>query len=446
MRLVKFEALKVFDHLNFFVEFNKDITFLTGINGSGKTTALRLVLALMTPSFQELDIIPHKKATIHLDLNGKIISISSQNDDESITITTSGIKEELTYDRVDIRQFEGRQNAEERIEEHYAIIEERFSNHPVIQFLTEIDTPTFLGLERRQRVSSHTPTRMFYKYSPTGRRMPRKNRAPFRGTLGASLYEIQLLVQDFYRTLRMRQDRINEKLKEDMLLSAFQYEPLQGQLSFSELDLPKWHDKQQLDRKRKEIEEALVGLGISPNKFQKAISDYFDQFSRLTSMNFDKESSEFIEWLINKPQIDRITRIFTIVDVYNVKIKDLFSPVEKFLSLVNRFFDDSNKVLRIDSVGWLEVKHKGQKSKSIESLSSGERQIVVMLAHLSINEERRRAGIFIVDEPELSLHLKWQEIFVDSIMEASPSTQFVLATHSPSIVVDRRDRFVSIGE
>ena len=43
-------------------------------------------------------------------------------------------------------------------------------------------------------------------------------------------------------------------------------------------------------------------------------------------------------------------------------------------------------------------------------------------------------GIFIVDEPELSLHLGWQEIFVRSITEASPKTQFILATHSPTIV------------
>lgn len=444
MRLVKFEALEVFGSLRFFVEFNKDITFLTGINGSGKTTAIRLMLALITPSFQELDIIPHKRASIDIELDGKIISISSESDENSVTINASGIKEKLAYDRLDFRQFSDRPNVEEKIEEHYVMMEDRFTNHPIIQFLTKIDTPTFLGLERRQRVSL-PPTRMFYKYSQAGRRMPQKSRAPFSGTLGASLYEIQILVQDFYRNLRMRQDRINEKLKEDMLLSSFQYEPMQGDLSLSELKLPQWHEKQKLDEKRKEIEEALVGLGISPNKFQKAINDYFNQLSRLTSTNFDKDSSEFIEWIINKPQIDRITRIFTIVDEYNVKIKNIFLPIERFLSLVNRFFHDSNKILRIDSVGWLEVKHEGQKSKSIESLSSGERQIVVMLAHLSINEERRKAGVFIVDEPELSLHMKWQEIFVDSIIEASPSTQFILATHSPSIVVERRDKYVEIG-
>jgi predicted ATP-binding protein involved in virulence len=57
-----------------------------------------------------------------------------------------------------------------------------------------------------------------------------------------------------------------------------------------------------------------------------------------------------------------------------------------------------------------------------------------MIAHLIFEESRRPSGIFIIDEPELSLHLAWQEIFVDSISKASPKTQFILATHSPTII------------
>jgi predicted ATP-binding protein involved in virulence len=54
-----------------------------------------------------------------------------------------------------------------------------------------------------------------------------------------------------------------------------------------------------------------------------------------------------------------------------------------------------------------------------------------MLAQLIFGAKRE---IFIIDEPELSLHLGWQELFVDSITTSSPETQFILATHSPSIV------------
>ncbi len=54
-----------------------------------------------------------------------------------------------------------------------------------------------------------------------------------------------------------------------------------------------------------------------------------------------------------------------------------------------------------------------------------------MLAQLIFGKKR---FVFIIDEPELSLHLGWQEIFVKTILDASLNTQFILATHSPSIV------------
>jgi len=52
-----------------------------------------------------------------------------------------------------------------------------------------------------------------------------------------------------------------------------------------------------------------------------------------------------------------------------------------------------------------------------------------MIAHLIFEEAQKSSGIFIIDEPELSLHIAWQEIFVHSIMQASPNTQFILATN-----------------
>lgn len=438
MKVLRLDAEKVYGHLKLSIEFNSDITFLTGTNGSGKTTALRLILALVSPSLRELDLIPHDSATLTLEYDSKEYFVKSQLMEDSVALFVSSIDEKLKFNKLDYDQYDDRPNSARRIEEHYSLLEEKLSDHPVIKFLTQIETPTFLGLERRQRESILSSR----AYSL---RMPPRRRRAFQGTLGASLHEIQGLIQSYFKRIRIRHDRINDALKEEILLSTFKYEPFHQQVSFSDLDLPEWKDRELISSKKREMEDALLGLGIDPGRFRHIIGDFFDQLSHLATTDIDKESSEFIEWIINKPQIDRITRIFNIVDDYNEKLRNLFAPVERFLSLVNRFFKDSGKNLGIDSVGWLEVRQKGQAPKSIESLSSGERQIVVMLAHLFISEQLKRTGLFIVDEPELSLHLKWQEIFVDSLLEASPSTQFILATHSPSIVLDRQDNFLSIG-
>jgi predicted ATPase len=101
----------------------------------------------------------------------------------------------------------------------------------------------------------------------------------------------------------------------------------------------------------------------------------------------------------------------------------------------------------IDEVGWLFVSAGGsERPQPLDVLSSGERQLVVIFGHLAINREINRAGVFVIDEPEVSLHVRWQEIFVESILEASPGNQFILATHSPAIVMDRDERCVSLDQ
>jgi predicted ATPase len=61
-------------------------------------------------------------------------------------------------------------------------------------------------------------------------------------------------------------------------------------------------------------------------------------------------------------------------------------------------------------------------------------QLIVIITHLVFCEQNDEPTVFVIDEPELSLHISWQEKFVKAITEASPSTQFILATHSPAII------------
>jgi predicted ATP-dependent endonuclease of OLD family len=42
----------------------------------------------------------------------------------------------------------------------------------------------------------------------------------------------------------------------------------------------------------------------------------------------------------------------------------------------------------------------------------------------------------IMDEPELSLHTDWQEKLIDYIRQLNENVQIIIATHSPSIVIN----------
>ncbi|RKZ55516.1 MAG: hypothetical protein DRR08_24145 [Candidatus Parabeggiatoa sp. nov. 2] len=438
MKIERLIAEAVFGHLNFELKFNHDMTFLTGINGNGKTTALRLILALSTPSLRELEQIPHHSVELLIQADDKHFTIKSTCYHDKLLLSVNTETEPLEYSRLNLSQLEERDAA--RIEEHYSITEEKFYEHPVIKCLSHLETPTFLGLEKRQPAIYPSP---IYNLHPSSQLITQKKR-PFRDAVGASLSELQLLIQEFFRKIRHGQDRFNEKLKEDILLSVFQYEPVSAG-HFANFDLLKWQEREFISHKREEIENTLAGLGLKEAKFKQVIDDFFDRLLKRLATADGKEGPEgLIEWLVNKPQIERITKIFQIVDDYKDRMDQLMAPITRFLSLVNRFLADTHKELQMDAVGWLVVKMKGQPDRTLEALSSGERQIVTILAHLALNEHRSQAGVFIVDEPELSLHLKWQEIFIEALIEASPSTQFILATHAPAIVLEREDKCLTM--
>jgi len=54
MRLERFTGESIHGFLNLDIKFFSDLTFLIGINGCGKTTALDAIIALITPSFLSL--------------------------------------------------------------------------------------------------------------------------------------------------------------------------------------------------------------------------------------------------------------------------------------------------------------------------------------------------------------------------------------------------------
>ncbi len=77
---------------------------------------------------------------------------------------------------------------------------------------------------------------------------------------------------------------------------------------------------------------------------------------------------------------------------------------------------------------------------SIQHLSSGEKQLLIFFTNLIFRVNKKQTGIFVVDEPELSLHLSWQRIFVEKTMEINPNMQLIFATHSPEFVGKYREK------
>ena len=106
------------------------------------------------------------------------------------------------------------------------------------------------------------------------------------------------------------------------------------------------------------------------------------------------------------------------------------------------FFKEGGKSIEVQGNGNIIIINKKRKLKKmhVEELSSGEKQIIILMAYLAFKVDGHGQRIYIVDEPEVSLHITWQERFVDALVEVCPDGQFVLATHSPSIIAKKERR------
>lgn len=108
--------------------------------------------------------------------------------------------------------------------------------------------------------------------------------------------------------------------------------------------------------------------------------------------------------------------------------KQLLSSINHLIETFNKFLIGGKRLEIDDSQLKICV---GKSEHSVDYLSSGERHILTFLA-LVVTAGRGR-NFLIIDEPEISLNVKWQRILMEVILELVPSTQVIVATHSPVI-------------
>lgn len=97
----------------------------------------------------------------------------------------------------------------------------------------------------------------------------------------------------------------------------------------------------------------------------------------------------------------------------------------------------------VNSEGQVYFDTHSQKLK-LQDLSSGEKQLIITFASLIFGLKGKNKGIFIVDEPEASLHLEWQSKFVPAILKANENIQLIFATHSPELIGKYRSKAVKL--
>lgn len=119
----------------------------------------------------------------------------------------------------------------------------------------------------------------------------------------------------------------------------------------------------------------------------------------------------------------RATQSKELSDKINTRIKNFFKQI-------NKLFENTNKKIEIDFSNRI-VFNSETETIQLEQLSSGEKQLLLILFKVFLMDEK--PYVLLMDEPEISLHISWQQDLIKTIRTLNPNCQLIIATHSPSI-------------
>ena len=117
----------------------------------------------------------------------------------------------------------------------------------------------------------------------------------------------------------------------------------------------------------------------------------------------------------------------------NLQAAQEFSAAKtKFQDTIDDFFSETGKKIirteneiRFSQIGETLVPYQ---------LSSGEKQMLVIL--LTVLVENNENYVLFMDEPEVSLHIEWQQRLIETILDLNPNVQIILTTHSPAVIMN----------
>ncbi|KGM53095.1 hypothetical protein N800_11135 [Lysobacter daejeonensis GH1-9] len=136
-----------------------------------------------------------------------------------------------------------------------------------------------------------------------------------------------------------------------------------------------------------------------------------------------------------KPYLDSLQgRLAALEPVYRV--------VDDFVTIVNGFLYD--KSLSFGFSSGFQIKNKRGDELGPRLLSSGEQQLLLLFCYALVS--RDKPSVFIIDEPEISLNVKWQRKLVQSLLDITKGSriQFILASHSMELIAQHRGRVVKL--
>lgn len=375
----------------FIFKLDRNFTVLTGYNGCGKTTVLDLIHASLSFLHDVESVSLIKDWAGQIRFNNKLVSRVYNFD--CIYDLSEQTKNDVQSAAIN--------NFEESLDHTIDVVLGIIAEFKAKAVEIESDSPVVKGRLSRKEILSHTfaITKKVDGYTEKNKKdLPFsilfKNEEFFYNEENENVEELEK------RSIFTKENNIDKTLYR--LLNEFVLrEASQKEESAS---MTKVHLKNQISTLIKENIMARIKSG-------KKIDNHFLK-------NIDKIVEEVQKDVSSSPWGE-----------------PLFEELSKFFSLTKR------SIFR-DNDGFIGVKLKNKNDVKWFDLSRGEKTLISLLLSVYLNKDKN--VVFIFDEPDLSLHIEWQELLLPSISRLAPDRKFILSTHSPALIGNVHERFYNM--
>lgn len=426
-RLKLFEITNLFNQLNVRLPLDENVNIFLGENGMGKTTILNCLYYVLSGTIEKLNTIIFDSISLTFD-DGEKISI--KHNDISSYVEECGY-DSLLYKRhriqleniftnkelENISKLIGDSSKDDELKKYYIKISDLFgaplpvARRELERYINQkkyVDSNADFNsvITFKKRVSEKINGKILY--FPTYRRIEEdmSNLGIDTDRDGIKNRLIQFGMTDVEKNI----DKLLQTIK-SVAITSFtkmtgillkQY--LDGELSNAE--------NYRIEQNKLVIALARIGDEIEEKDKQKII-ELVDN-----SEIYSHEKS----YLLNL--IKNLIGSYEKQNKYDERIKMFVSTCNNYLNGKKYIYDETNVELGI-------YKEKSKIPISVQNLSSGEKQIISVFSKLYVEDTEN--CIILFDEPELSLSIKWQNMFLPDIVKSGKCSTLIAVTHSPFI-------------
>lgn len=257
------------------------------------------------------------------------------------------------------------------------------------------------------------------------------NSLSFQEELTDNIFKIDFdySITNNWNQVKVRLNTVNGE--KTILGNVFYNEPTVLKSIFSDAEI-NYIPEQIKNVTAKDIDSANSNSVKSSKNLATEITQLLIDIQSLDSQDFAKWGKENLGKPVDESKLDNRIKRFT--NAFNYMF-----PLKRF-----------DKIINNNSYKSIIFKEKDNEMP-IESLSSGEKQIVFRGSFLLKDKQSNQGALILIDEPEISLHPTWQikildyykTLFTENSIQTS---QLIVATHSPFIIHNntRRDDKVII--